>query len=130
MEKLPMFTYGILKPEIGSMSYYLNGKKVSGEYTKVPDFCICDAGIALAYYKPGSFVEGYLWHLEELDDESYKWAIVALDRLEAGYRRIIVDTENGTKAWMYVTDSDKRYIEECGCHHKWPTKKGRMGYVY
>lgn len=119
-KKLPMFTYGILKPEIGAMRHYIPVDKVRGEYTSVPDYCICDVGIALAYYRPGEHVEGYLWHMEDLPDDQYAMALAAIDRLEASYTRVEVRTEEGVSAWMYVVN--QHGIEECGCHSKWPTR--------
>ena len=112
MVKKKLFTYGILKPNFGGLRY--TEYSVDGRPAVVNGYCLHIAGVAMAYKKEGGRVKGYLWNIDTLPDEEYVELLDALDALEAGYVRVVVDTPYG-EAYMYVINRE----HGLGCHEEW-----------
>lgn len=108
MEKLPLFAYGILKPEISGLIYE-EDDLVGGKYTSVYGYFLHVHNIAYAYKHRRGIVHGYLWFVSRLGDEEYRQLFFRLDALESAYNREVVETVDGERAWMYVAKHVPQY---------------------
>lgn len=81
LDKANRNAYGMTNPEYATVKNYATFGSIIVQAVHIPDINLCLTGLLV-------------------DMNEYKWG--ALDALEGGYRRIVITTTEGKKAYMYA----------------------------